>query len=307
MRTSLFLLLMLASIGGRSQTSNPYKVRTQLEGVAAQLKSVWVEKDLQRLMTHYTSNAMSMPEYQPTLEGAEAIKLYYAEMFKRYPIFTFDKQQQEVIVMDHHVAEFGTFTLTYGSKNNADGKVETGKYFNIWVMLPDNSLKIEAESFGYFRNVTNPSDLIIKAASAIKSEKQQTDQSAKSIGFQLEALNTLMEKAVTNRDASLRADYFTTDAVFMPFADSSKVGLKNISEHLIAYNVGNVTIDSISIYNTGFVMDELYVIEYPRFYVQWRLPEMKGTSQGKGIRIWRREPDCSLKIFREIGLHDYTE
>jgi ketosteroid isomerase-like protein len=307
MRTLLFLLLILTSIGGLSQTSNPYKVRTQLEGVAAQLKSVLAEKDVLRLMNHYTSNAVSMPEYQPTLEGAEAIKLYYTEMFKRYSIFTFDKQQQEVIVMEHHVAEIGTFTLTYASKNTSDKKMESGKYFNIWAILPDNSLKIEAESFGYFRNVTNPSDFIIKGASVNNFKKQQGNENTKSIAFELEALNTLMEKAVTNRDASLRADYFTTDAVFMPFADSLKVGLKNIREHLIAYNTGNVTIDSISIYNTGFVTDESYVIEYPRFYVQWRLPEMKGTSQGKGIRIWRREPDCSLKIFREIGLHDHIE
>jgi ketosteroid isomerase-like protein len=304
MRASLFLLWTLISIGALSQSSNPYKVRTQLEGMNAKLKSVWIEKDIQRLMTHYAPHAISMPEYQATLEGAEAIRLYYTEMFNRYPTFTFDKKQQEVFVMEQHVAEIGTFTLTYGQKN-AVSKVETGKYFNIWAILPDNSLKIEAESFGYFRHVTNPLDFTIENTSAGQRLIWQASDKTKSIKLELAALNALMEKAVRNRDGSLRSDFFTTDAVFMPFADSSKVGIKNISEHLIQYNSGNVSIDSIAIYNTHYTVDDGYVIEYPRFYVEWHLPEMKGSGTGKGIRIWRREPDCSLRLFREIGLHDH--
>lgn len=130
---------------------------------------------------------------------------------------------------------------------------------------------------------------------------------ANSISFQLKAYNTLMEKAIRNRDGNLRADFFTEDGVFMPFADTLKTGMKVLRPYLIEYNSYPVTIDSISIYNIFYEDWGNFVIEYPMFYVKWHNTQSNGIGSGKGIRLWRRENDCSLKILREIGVHDYRE
>lgn len=117
-----------------------------------------------------------------------------------------------------------------------------------------------------------------------------------------------MEKAVTNRDGNVRVDFFSIDAIAMPFADSMKVGIKEIRQHLIEYSSrGMVTIDSIRVYSDYAEAADSFVIEYPKFFVRWYTPERAGVVQGKGIRIWRREPDCSLKIYREIGMHDHIQ
>jgi hypothetical protein len=94
-----------------------------------------------------------------------------------------------------------------------------------------------------------------------------------------------MEKSVRTRDGTLRADFFTDDAIFMPFADSIKVVIKSIRTLLIAYNRYPVTNDSIDIFNEYFEDCENFVIEYPSFFVKWHTSDNSGVGSGKGIRI----------------------
>ncbi len=99
--------------------------------------------------------------------------------------------------------------------------------------------------------------------------------------------------------------FFTNDASFMPFANSTVTGIDNLKPYLVAYNSGEVTIDSISVYTYHYENFDDYLLEYPKFRVKFTTPQTSGSMQGKGIRIWKRQADKSLKIHREIGLHDH--
>jgi len=250
---------------------------------------------------------VSMPEYQLSMKGVDAIKEYYRELLSRRKTKDFTKKILELIVLKGNVAEIGTFTTTYTNGNNIQTTLD-GKYFNIWSVKENGSLKLKAESYGYFKAIDTPSSHVVKVANQGAGRITiQPTMLNKNLAFQLQALNALMEKSVKNRDGNLRADFFTEDAVFMPYADSLKKGMPAIRSHLIAYNSYPVTIDSISIYNVYVEDCSEFVIEYPMFYVEWHIPGHSGIGSGKGIRIWRREADCSLKLFREIGVHDHLE
>jgi len=53
-------------------------------------------------------------------------------------------------------------------------------------------------------------------------------------------------------------------------------------------------------------IDELgpFVIEYTSHIALVKNGDWSGVSTGKDIRIWRREPGGSLKIFRQMAMYD---
>ena len=91
----------------------------------------------------------------------------------------------------------------------------------------------------------------------------------------------------------------------MPFAEPAVSGT-DIKPYLTEYSRrGEVTIDTVSIYTDHFERFEDQLLEYCQFRVQWTAGINSGRTTGKGIRIWRRQADGSLKMYREIGTHNY--
>lgn len=306
---AFFLLTVLFLIGnsvfGQSNSSDKFK--SKIEITNKQISKAFIDKKVETIINHFDKDAFCMPEFQPTMKGIDAIKEYYTEIVNRRQITSFNKTILETIQLKNNIVEIGTFTTTY---QNIEGQKSTlnGKYFNIWTLKINGDLKLKAESFGYLHSIDNPTLHLVKISKEYSGYKfPQQSKTTNDLAFQLKALNTLMEKSVQTRDGNLRADFFTDDAIFMPFADSSKVGIKSIRTHLIAYNSYPVKIDTINIYNEYFEACNNYVIEYPRFHVKWHTSDNSGVGSGKGIRIWKREKNCSLKIYREIGIHDHIE
>ncbi len=297
--------LMGNSIFGQSKSSDNYK--SKIEEKNKQISKAFIDKKVEIISSLFDKDAICMPEFQPTMKGTEAIKEYYVEILNRRQTTSFSKTILETIRLKNNIVEIGTYNTTY---QNIDRKQTTlnGKYLNIWIVQSNGDLKLKAESFGYLQNIDNPTFQLVKISKKHSSYNfpQQPNEN-NDLAFQLKALNALMEKSVQTRDGNLRAEFFTDDGVFMPFADSAKVGMKNIRTHLIAYNNYPVKIDTISIYNEYFEDCGNFIIEYPRFYVKWHTSDNSGVGSGKGIRIWKREKNCSLRLYREIGIHDHIE
>jgi ketosteroid isomerase-like protein len=72
-----------------------------------------LEKDVGARMRYYLPNAISMPEYQPTLEGVDAISKYYWAIFSRQNLSRFERQIGEVFELEETIVELGSFRLEY--------------------------------------------------------------------------------------------------------------------------------------------------------------------------------------------------
>lgn len=282
-------------------------MRAKLEELKVRFGQFAIDEDVDERLRYYARNVISMPEYQPMLRGLTQVRKYYEEMARRQDVRRYDRTIEEIIELDGAVVELGTFEIEYTRRAQASQLHDRGKYWNVWAIQPDGSLKLESETWGYFHPLADPASQYVRMeADASDGVSPPLDQNS-SVWFELLALNTLMEAAVRNRDGRLRAEFFASDAVFMPHGDSTKRGIEEIRKHLIEYNSGPVTIDSISIRTYDVRVSAGYVIEYPRFEVAWRTPESSGISSGQGARIWRRDPDCRLRLYREIGTHDFVE
>ncbi len=300
-------LLFFVDISVFGQSKKIVNYTSKIEEKNKQIAQAFIDKEVEIIINLFDKDAICMPEFQPSMKGTKAINEYYLEILKRRQTAFFNKTILETMQLKNNIVEIGTFSTAY---QNIEGQKTTlnGKYLNIWILQPNGDLKLKAESFGYLHNINNPSSHLVKVSKEHSTYQfPQQLNTAKDLAFDLMALNTLMEKSVQTRDGNLRADFFTDDAIFMPFADSSKVGIKSIRTHLIDYNSYPVKIDTINIYNEYFEECDDYVIEYPRFYVKWHTSDNSGVGSGKGIRIWKREKNCSMKLYREIGIHDHIE
>lgn len=304
----MFPLFILSSCSkGKTQDSALLNnVEDQIQKLNKTLTDAEKNDDLESFLAVYDENAISMPEYQPTLQGSREIKAFYQEIFQRQNIKTFEKEIEEVIQLDSTIIEIGTFTKEYAHQDADTLAVQNGKYWNVWGVQKNGILKLKGESFGYFHPIENPETLVVQVE---KTKTLNPENATKAnIPFELKAYNALMEKGVRIRDGALRSEFFTTDAKFMPFAEPSVSGIEKLKPYLVQYSSrGEVVIDSITCSTYHYESFDDYMLEYAQFKVKWIVPQYVGRTEGKGIRIWKRQEDHSLKLFREIGTHNHLD
>lgn len=286
--------------GDKTTTIN---IEQKIKDLSEKRTAFEANADLKSFLEYYDNQATVMPEYQLTLEGIAEIEVFYKTIFERQKIKTFRRKAMEIINLGNTLVEIGNFTKEYTDTSTDTVVTQKGKYWNVWRTGYDGDLKLKGEAYGYFHPIKDPGRLILR------SNKTQPDETSillqKTIPFELKAYNALMEKGVRNRDAKLRSAFFTVDGSFMPFADSTVSGMDNIIRYLTEYSSrGKVVIDSIQCYTYNYEYFEDYILEYDMFKVRWTRPEASGGTEGKGMRLWQRQPDKSLLLFREIGTHN---
>jgi len=300
---TLFLLVIISFISCSEKKIESGKSKVDFRKKLQEISTLFIESeknnDLKSRLDYYTTEIISMQEYQPTISGKDELKKYYSEIYDRQNIESYKRKIGEILDLGETIIEIGTFSKEYRNSELKDSVLtQNGKYWNIWKIKSDGEFILKGEALGYFHHLQNPNEVVVDLNST---------SSTNSNNLELKAYNALMEKGVRERDGLLRSEFFTDNAEFMPFADSTKIGIKILKPYMIEYNSGNVKIDSINIYTYDFEIHKDFVLEYNKFDVDWRVPNFSGKTQGKGIRIWKRQEDMSLKIFREIGLHNHHE
>ncbi len=304
---SLTLLLLTSCSPEQTDDQNiRHTTEQQLQRLTQNLTESETKDDLNAFLEYYDDQTISMPEYQLTLRGRHEIEIFYREIFKRQNIKSFQRQAHEFVHLGKIIVEIGIFRKEYIDFKTDTLTVLSGKYWNVWKPQSDGSFKLSGGAFGYFHPVDHPEAMIIPM------NKTQPDDSTvysqKKIPFELKAYNALMEKGVRIRDGVLRSEFFTNDASVYPFADTTVTGMEKIKPYLIEYsNRGVITIDSIMCYTYDFEYSGDYILEYAMFKVKWSRPNYSGRTEGKGIRIWKRQEDQSLRLYREIGTHNHLK
>lgn len=295
------LLLRACTKPPLEQTSSTKVTKVQVQEWTDQLTAAEMADDLSGFLEHYEENAISMPEYQPALYGKTNIATYYREIFRRQDIQSYQRTTEEIIHLGRTIVEIGTFQKSYYEMASADSLLaQNGKYWHTWVREEDGSYELKGEAFGYLHPIDQAEALVVTIP-----DTPPPGTSEKIAPFELRAYNALMEKLVQSRDGADRSAFYAPDGKFMPFAEPSVSG-EAIKPYLTEYSSrGEITIDSVSIYTDHFERFEAQLLEYYQFRVQWSAAAASGRTTGKGIRIWRRQADGSLKMYREISTHNY--
>ena len=261
--------------------------------------------DLENWLAYYDEAAISMPEYQPTLTGIDEITAFYQQIFRRQDISILQRTAEGVVRLDSTFVEIGVFSKEYTDVELDTTFSQNGKYWNIWGVQPNGSLTLKGESYGFFHPVEHPEALTIELSP--EPSQAAAFYSSQKIPLELRAYSALGAKYVTMRSGELRSEFYADDAKFMPFQEPTVSGIDEIKPYLIKYNQGNVTIDSIETSTYHYEATDDHILAYTKFKVKWTVPNFSGRTEGKGIRIWQRQADHSLKIFRLIGSHNHLD
>ena len=124
------------------------------------------------------------------------------------------------------------------------------------------------------------------------------------ISFELAALNRLVESTVSQHDAKIWSLFYSDEAILCHSGRAISKGKKEVDDFLIEHCRELPIFETLDVRNDRIDHLGNYVIEYASHIATVRNGDWSGVGVGKDLRIWRREKDGSLKIFRHIGSYD---
>lgn len=270
----------------------------KIETLNAALIEASKQKDVSRLVEFYAEDALLLAEYQPLVDGKSGIKQYYSTIFQRQELRSYTKQHHELFNFGKVLLEIGVFEKEFHTQAS-----QKGQYWQIWEIDAEGEFRLAAETFGFFRDLKNPQNLVVDSLEG--AVWQLRSREGVQIPLEFDAYSALMENIVRDRDTPKVLELFTEDAFYTPFADTTKTGIENLSTHYYAYHKNPVRIDSIEGSTYDYIPVSDGVIRFTQFYVEWTVPGYSGKNEGTGISYWRRQADNSLKIHRQIAHHTY--
>lgn len=287
-----------------NENSTNKKVSNQIKAFNELYKQSLFKKEFSNLLNFYSNNSISMPEYQVSLLNKESISHYYSLLTKRFSIQSFDRKIIELLDLNKRIIEIGTFDTKFHLIEKDTTINLKGNYLNIWERTENGNLKVLVESWNYSHDIKNREIFTFTQLGKSSWNDSFLKIDTSPIAFELAGLNELLSKTVSSHNPKLWSQFFTNDAKYIYSHTPIKEGINAITEHLTDHCKYLPKFDKLLIGNNKIELAKEYVIEYSSHYVEWSFGETKGVSTGKDIRIWKRLPDCSLKIYRQIAMYD---
>lgn len=304
--TQMRWALLFFTIGIYSQ--NDQDINENIKITLNKFRSDYIEsfekENPEILFKYYSENIRIMPELQKTIFGNTNVLSYHKAFQKRFQINSYKREQLEIIDMGSEILEIGKFSFEMKLKETNDKHEITGSYFNLWEKS-ENNLQLITEAWNYdhyYGDIHKHLKFENIPSVVIAFEPRVPVNNA--ISFELSAYCKMLDIAVTQHDANIWSQFFATDAMLIPNYYSPYKGKKAIDTYIEMHVKELPVFEELDIRNDH--IDDLgdYVIEYASHVANWRTGEYSGVNTGKNIRIWRREPNCSLKIFRSISMYD---
>lgn len=278
------------------------KTLTQLN----QFRSDYIKSKLEEkpdlISAYYDSDIRLMTEFQKTVLGKNNVIAYYNAFAARLRIKSYRRDAYETLDLEAMVVETGKFSMKGILASGNDFELN-GKYINVWKRTNAKLLLI-ADGWNYNHQVDLGDQLHFTYVPVVDVALQAHVPINNPVSFELAALNRLQETVISERDDKMWAQFYATDAILFSQFHELNTGRKEIDRYIEEHAADRPIFEKLDIRNDR--IDDLghYVIEYASHIAIWRRGDYSGVNLGKDVRIWRREPNGSLKIFRHMGMYD---
>ncbi|MFD2561199.1 hypothetical protein [Aquimarina rubra] len=254
---------------------------------------------------YYAPDIRLMPAFQKTLLGKENASIYHKAFFDRFEILDYKRENIEILDLDTQLSVLGTFVMKLRLKNSEKVEELQGKYMDIW-KKEHNKLSLISEIWNYNHHTDLTEQLKFDNVPGTVLAFQGHLPIDTNVRFEIEAINNFTEEFIAYRDHKLWSQLYANDVIAMfsykpMYRDKKSLGVF-IKKHVEELPI----FEKLDIRNNH--IDDLgdYVVNYASHIANWRNDSYSGISTGKGIKIWRREPNGSLKIVRQIATYDYN-
>jgi ketosteroid isomerase-like protein len=309
MKSSILLLICLhiniLQVAGQVDLTPSDKVIAYLKTFRTEYARAMVNKKPELVEKAYDENVRLMPPFQKTILGKRNVVVYNKAFANRFDIISYNRKEVEVLDLGSQVIEIGNLNAKLILKSTGEQFDLAGKYLDIFKKLRNGELSLITQAWNFDAHYDNLNDHlkfedIPSVAAAFLPNVHVNDN----ISFELAALNRLLDAAVTEHDANVWCRFYTDDSMQLSSYYPILRGKKEIDEYLKKHVVELPIFEGLDIRNDHIDHLGNYVIEYASHIASWKNGGSSGVNTGKNIRIWRREADHSLKMFRSIGMYD---
>jgi ketosteroid isomerase-like protein len=141
---SMLLAVMFTSGVVFSQSASEYK--TKIEMANKEMAKCMLDGNIEKSLSMYTSDAISMPSYAPMHEGLAAIRQANEDMVKSGAKYnSFELTTLKVMPNGNLISEIGTYKLNASMPGMDKPMDDHGKYLTVWEKQKDGSLKVKIE------------------------------------------------------------------------------------------------------------------------------------------------------------------
>ena len=153
MKKMFSFLIALIIISSSIFAQDVDKVKAKIEEMNKVYTKAMIDNDIDKMLSMYTNDIISMPSYQPTVKGFAKVKeLSEMQAKSGWKTTQFDLSITDIIVQGNLAIEIGNYNMKMTGPDVPEW-ADYGKYITIWEEQKDGSMKIKVETWN---TDTNP-------------------------------------------------------------------------------------------------------------------------------------------------------
>jgi len=147
------ILIALIIISSSIFAQDVDKVKAKIEEMNKVYTKAMIDNDVEKMLSMYTEDIISMPSYQPTIKGIAKVKeLSEMQAKSGWKTTEFILSITDIIVQGNLAIEIGNYNMKMSGPDVPEW-ADYGKYITIWEEQKDGSMKIKVETWN---TDTNP-------------------------------------------------------------------------------------------------------------------------------------------------------
>jgi hypothetical protein len=302
MKQTVIILLFLTALH-TAVSAQSTKVTSTLQHFRDDFTKSMINGDVS--FKNYTDvNIRLMPEYSMTVMTQSESARYYEAFHKHFDVTAFNRIPSETLDMGTRIAEWGLFNMTIVHRESNKTYEVPGKYMDIWSNDASGKMLLLTQAWNYNRPIDFADKLKFTEVRTTNIALSAHSPTTDAVSFELAGMNELMESTIIQHDARQWKMFYSDDGNFLYSNTPVSLGRDALDKFLDEHVATLPIFEKLDIRNDQVVNLGNYIIEYASHTAFVRGENWSGTGTGKDIRIWKRGSDCSLKIFRHIGMYD---
>jgi ketosteroid isomerase-like protein len=299
-----FLRLCLAAVAAWAALQPLPAASETLGRFDADYTRALIDGDPAVIASRWDENVRLMTDFQPTTEGRESVLAYYRAFATRFKVQAYQREPISEIDMGSHVVAAGRFSQRLSLRSDGKAYELNGKYVDLWRKTAGGGFALVTQAWNYDRRFDAADNFRFTDVPGFVAAQRGRVTVTSGVHLELAALGQLIGVAVTQHDGAQFARFYADDAILLPNYDVACIGRQAIDAYAAAHMPQLPVFEHLDIRNDRVDLLDGYVIEYASHVASWRYGDSSGVNTGKNLRIWRREPDHTLKIVVQLGAYD---
>jgi ketosteroid isomerase-like protein len=149
----MYSVLVVALFSANSQAQSEAEYKAKIEKMNLAMKEAMLSGNADANLAFYAKDAISLPSYEPMIEGVDALRKSNEAMKKSgMKVVKFEPTTYKVNVSGNLVTEVGFYEIGFTYPGMDKPIEDKGKYLTVYEIQPDKSLKIKIETWNTDKN-----------------------------------------------------------------------------------------------------------------------------------------------------------